>query len=168
METDDSDDENEGINVHDGDGCEYCESIPRMFKALTGIVKAMENHFQLPTTKGQMMYNLQKSEFHIHTFKGYVMWDILAREQWKEFSILEGDGQAKLVVDFPMKYNPKMRKSKTTEWYATAGLSWFIRVFTRRIKEDGKEYSKASWEAIDVSKNLSLISKSLISRFIAM
>ena len=30
------------------------------------------------------------------------------------------------------------------------------------------EYSKASWEAIDGSKNLSLISKSLISRFIAM
>ena len=32
----------------------------------------------------------------------------------------------------------------TTEWYAKAAFSWFIAVFTRRIKEAQKEYFRAT------------------------
>ena len=126
-----------GAGVHDGDGCKFCEAIPTMFKVMTGIVRNMREHL-LPTQLNQMIYNLQRSEFHIHAFKGYLMRSLLARLQWDEFSKLEKDGQATLVVDFPMKKEPQKGKETTEEWYSKTGYSWFIGVFTRRIKVDGK------------------------------
>ena len=35
-----------GASVHDGDGCEFCEAIPTIFKIMTGIVAQMKDHLQ--------------------------------------------------------------------------------------------------------------------------
>ena len=139
MDTDDLDSENEGASAHKGDGCDYCEAVPTLFKVITGIVRKMEGHLS-PTKLPQMIYNLQRSEFHINAFKGTLMQDNLSRRQWNQFSKLEQKGQATLVVDFPMKYEPKRRKEKTDEWYAKSAFSWFIGVFTRKIKVDNEDH----------------------------
>ena len=132
-----------GASVHDGDGCEFCEAIPTIFKIMTGIVAQMKDHLQ-PTKYNQIKYNLQQAEYHIHSFKGFIMRSLLSRRQWNEFKKLEGKGQATMLVDFPMRFEPKKFHTTTTEWYGKASFSWFIAVFTRRITVDGKDYFRTT------------------------
>ena len=66
-----SGDGEEDATSHDGDGCVYCEAIPMMFKVMTGIVRSMNEHLS-QVQMNQMIYNLQRSEFHIHVFKGFI------------------------------------------------------------------------------------------------
>ena len=72
------------------------------------------------------------------------MRSLLSRRQWNEFKKLEGKGQATMLVDFPMRFEPKKFHTTTTEWYGKASFSWFIAVFTRRITVDGKDYFRTT------------------------
>ena len=60
--------------------------------------------------------------------------------RWNEQKKNARNGNAVLVVDFPMKKQGKKHRSMSTEWFGRQGFSWMIGCFTKIVNVNGKDH----------------------------